>query len=438
MTLKTPNRVYQYTSTTGTGDVILDGSAVFPSFFTADEVGFVVGDEPVALIEEGDDCEVSEVTITSTSPLTFSRDTVKSSRISGVAGTSKMSLSGSATVQFVAEGNNLVATASRFGALENGYLEASVAGNALTVSVKALDGTDPSQGNAVYVWVRSSSEADGSLTRVAITSALSITASSGSTMGTTNAEAFKLWVVVFNDGGTLRLGLINCRYSYSIYPLSQDGIASSTAEGGAGGADSAQVFYTGSAVSSKAYATLGYLTWASGLTTAGTWDTAPSKVQQFGPGVTLPGRLVQSVYQVYTTYGSTGTTIPNDDTIPQSSEGTQLITATITPVDAANVLALKAHVDGTVSSGAWILAAIFRDSAANAIAMGRNYQGTVNATAQVNIDWRVLADAATATTFKLRAGPGTGSVTVYFNGTSAGRIGGGTLHSFITISELQS
>lgn len=98
---KTANRVYQYTSSTGTGDVILDGAAVFPSFFTADEVGFVVGDNPVAVIEEGDDVEITECTVTATSPFTFSRDTVKLSRISGASGTSKMNLGGSATVQFV-------------------------------------------------------------------------------------------------------------------------------------------------------------------------------------------------------------------------------------------------------------------------------------------------------------------------------------------------
>ena len=104
----TPNRVYQYTSSTGQGNVVMDGAAVFPSFFTADDavaLGTIAATETAAaIIEEGDDVEVVEITVVSTSPFEFSRDAVVASRISGVAGTTKMSLGGSATVQFVISG----------------------------------------------------------------------------------------------------------------------------------------------------------------------------------------------------------------------------------------------------------------------------------------------------------------------------------------------
>lgn len=105
--MTTPTRVFQYTASTGQGDIVMDGAAVTPSFFTIDEaVDFGqldVNSQPVALIEEGDDVELSRVTITSLSPFMFSR-TVLASRINGVAGTTKMSLGGTATVQFALVG----------------------------------------------------------------------------------------------------------------------------------------------------------------------------------------------------------------------------------------------------------------------------------------------------------------------------------------------
>ena len=55
------------------------------------------------------------------------------------------------------------------------------------------------------------------------------------------------------------------------------------------------MFYTGTAVASKAYTVLGYSTWESGLAAVGTWNTAPSRTQLFGPGVKLPNDRVQTV-----------------------------------------------------------------------------------------------------------------------------------------------
>jgi hypothetical protein len=84
-----------------------------------------------------------------------------------------------------------------------------------------------------------------------MTAATSLVVSSGSTLGAANNTPFRLWLVGFNDAGTFRLGVVNCLSGTSIYPLGQFPIASSTAEGGAGAADSAQVFYTGTAVAAK-------------------------------------------------------------------------------------------------------------------------------------------------------------------------------------------
>lgn len=151
-------------------------------------------------------------------------------------------------------------------------LAASVAGNALTIAIKGFDGNDPSASNVVSVPFRSATAGSGDIDVLNITSATSLVISSGSTLGSTNGVAATYVVVGFNDAGTFRLGLINA--NGTVVP---DGIASSSAEGGAGAADAAKVFYTGTAVTSKAYTVLGYL--VATEATAGTWATAPSTVQ---------------------------------------------------------------------------------------------------------------------------------------------------------------
>lgn len=151
-------------------------------------------------------------------------------------------------------------------------LVASVGSSALTVAIKGQDGNDPSATNPVYVSFRSVTLTSGANAQLALTAATSIVVSSGSTLGSTSAVATTYALAVFNDAGTARLGIIN--------PVAMplvDGIASSTAEGGAGAADSAGVWYTGTAATSKAYTIVGFITATEA--TAGTWATAPSTVQ---------------------------------------------------------------------------------------------------------------------------------------------------------------
>jgi hypothetical protein len=227
----------------------------------------------------------------------------------------------------------------------NGTLVMSVAGSALTVALKTLAGTDPTASDPVYVVFRNTTPATGDYTVITVTSATSVVVSSGSTLGTVNAQAFRVWVVGFNDAGTFRLSVINCLNPnpWNIFALSQFSIASSTAEGGAGAADSVFVFYTGAAVTSKAYTVLGYATWETGLATAGTWSAGPTRLELFRPWTPLPGAVISQV-ETFTGAVATGTTVlPSDDTIPQITEGDQYMTQAIIPTSAANVLNVEAQ-----------------------------------------------------------------------------------------------
>jgi hypothetical protein len=333
--------------------------------------------------------------------------------------------------------------------LLNGYLDWTVAASALTCAIKTWAGTDPSTTDPVYALVRSATATTGLPSLVKITAANSVVVSSGSTLGTRTAVPARVWAVLFDDAGTYRLGVINCLTTVAgagagsdvtaIYPLSGWGIASSTAEGGAGAADNAQTFYTGTAVTSKPYAVLGYATFEAGQAAAGTWATAASRKHLWGRGEPLPGQVIQ-VQRNDTGASSTGTTtIPLDDTIPQNTEGDQYMTQAITPTSAANVLAVTSVVNiaSNVATGSADTAALFQDAIANALKTNTSITASGDFNLILPLDHRVLAAGTAATTFKVRAGSQSAGTTT-FNGRTGSRLYGGTMNSFLQVLEIMA
>lgn len=321
----------------------------------------------------------------------------------------------------------------------NGMVQGAVAGNAFTAALTTLANANPTAADPIYIVFRDIT-AGGNYTVLTLTSAISIAISSGSTMGAVSGQAFRLWLVCFNDAGTPRLALINCLNPnpWNIYALGQFPVASSTAEGGAGAADSVFTFYTGTAVASKAYAVLGYFTWETGLATAGTWNAGPSRIELFRPWTPLPGALISSVENRVST-STTGTTIiPDDNTTPQSTEGDQYMTQSITPTSAANLMRIKAtgHWASSTSNG-HMIAALFQDAGANALAVSSIGIPALNLLTPVSIDYAALAALTTSTTFKIRAGQG-GAATTTFNGENGAALFNGLVASFLRIEELMA
>lgn len=320
-------------------------------------------------------------------------------------------------------------------ALLNGDLTASVASSALTVAIKTTAGNDPSAADPVYVVFRNATLTSGTKGVLKLTAATSFTVSSGSTMGAANASPFRLWIVGFNDAGTFRLGAVNCVSGTDIFPLRDDALQSSTAEGGAGAADSAQVIYTGTAVTTKPLRLLGYMEWSTGLTTAGTWASAPTKIQPFYVGINLPGTVVQTVSQETGAVATGTTTMSNADTIPTSSQGDQYLTKAITPTATMNVLEVDAQVFGSISTANTIIAALYQDSTAAALAAGVSAPTTSAAVTSVLMRHRLQAATVAATTFKVRAGDSAAG-TFTLNGAGGARLMGGVMFSRLTVSEI--
>ncbi len=197
-----------------------------------------------------------------------------------------------ATVQQLKNGNINVPS--------NLQINASVSSNLLTVSLKsAASGSDATASDPIYIPFRDVTITNGDPVVIAVTGALSIsTFATGATLGSTNSTPFRLWVVAFNNGGTVVLALINCSAGGQIVCPNEGALASATAMSGS--AISSGVYYTpnGTTLTSKALRILGYVEYASGLTTAGTYASPPTSIQLFGPGVKKPGDVVQLTYSL--------------------------------------------------------------------------------------------------------------------------------------------
>ncbi len=308
--------------------------------------------------------------------------------------------------------------------------------SAETIALKDKNGNDFSAANPLIVKFRNATAGTGDYTSIALTAAHSLVLSSGSVMGASNGVAFRLWLVLFNDAGTMRLGAVNCLSGTNIMGLKDDDLLSSTAEGGAGAADNAQTVYTGTAVTSKAMRIIGYLEYT--LATVGTWNTAPSKIQLFGPSVPLPGQLVQEVSTFTGAFASGSAAIPQDDTIPQNTEGDQYMSLAITPKSAVNVLELEYNVCYSTSASGVIAAALFQDSTANALTVsGGLIQAAGGYWGVLKGLYRMVAATTSSTTIKTRAGKET-ATTFNFNGAAGGRQYGGAFGSYMKNREIMA
>lgn len=148
-------------------------------------------------------------------------------------------------------------------------------------------------------------------------------------------------------------------------------------------------------------------------TAAGMW--VPTTVSGGGGGGGYATGVRQIVSSLSGTVQTITTQIPTDGTIPQNTEGTQIASVSITPQSATSFLLIDVVIPAfTVTVNITPVAAIFRDSAAGALAASAG-QTTVNNTNFRFFSAIVASGSTAATTFKLRFGPNA-AATIFVNG----------------------
>ena len=151
------------------------------------------------------------------------------------------------------------------------------------------------------------------------------------------------------------------------------------------------------------------------------------------------GKVLQMVYVYTGAYATGSTTMPFDDTIPQNTEGNEVMTLAITPTSASSKLLINVDVCGSSDvQGNWT-AALFRDSTADALTATQvkasNFSPDQND--HCHLSWVADSSSTSATTFKVRCGQHNAG-SWYFNGENGSRLFGGVANSGITIMEIST
>lgn len=131
------------------------------------------------------------------------------------------------------------------------------------------------------------------------------------------------------------------------------------------------------------------------------------------------------------------TTIPYDDSIPQITEGSQYFTVSITPKSATSKLIVRVEFNYTNdNNSSYTVIALFQDAGADALKAvgGNSVGGGFNAMTQSVFEYEMTSGSTSATTFRVRAGTGSGTA-ITLNGVSGGRLFGGVCTSLITVTE---
>jgi hypothetical protein len=133
-------------------------------------------------------------------------------------------------------------------------------------------------------------------------------------------------------------------------------------------------------------------------------------------------------------YASGTGLIPEDNTIPQNTEGDEYIALQIIPLSSKSRIEINAIVFVSNSASTPRIAALFQDSTANALTSGSHFDSSTSAMTPIPLNHSMQSGTTSATTFKVRAGGGAVGTT-YFNGIAGVQLFGGTMSSSITIKE---
>lgn len=162
--------------------------------------------------------------------------------------------------------------------------------------------------------------------------------------------------------------------------------------------------------------------------TTGSWHSPPRNPT---------GSVVQIVNTTSDAVATGTTTIPNDDTIPQITEGTEFMTLAITPKSTTNILVIEVFAMLANSAVAIVTGGLFQGATANALAGVQDTANLVGAPFVMVIRHVMLAGTTASTTFRFRAGPESASTTT-FNGIAGGRKLGAITKSSMLITEYKA
>lgn len=149
----------------------------------------------------------------------------------------------------------------------------------------------------------------------------------------------------------------------------------------------------------------------------------------------LANSIAQELTVTYPNNADLSAVIPYDDTIPQVSEGTHIITSLFTPIYATSHILFEFN--GMVTSASPTTAVVYvgRDDTTNALATSAVTIPGAEFLSQISVKGQFVAGATTTINFVVGAGP-VAAGNIRFNGSSSARRFGGTSLATLRVWEV--
>lgn len=150
----------------------------------------------------------------------------------------------------------------------------------------------------------------------------------------------------------------------------------------------------------------------------------------------MTATVVDRSYAEYTTNANMTTIIPADDTIPQNTEGTQILSVSHTPKKTTNRLRLRFQGQVSASTNITVIVALFSSASANALRAVTATVTTANYSLQTALEYEYVPGTTSPLTFSVRVGPSS-AATVALNGNTTGRLVGGAAGATLVVEEIE-
>ena len=334
--------------------------------------------------------------------------TVKTGVIAAGTGASVNYSSGVFTVSFSGDGPNFVQNVGlRIDA------NAPVA-NQMRINLLQADLSTPTTTNPVRIGFAAATPSSGLYNTRTATTTTTMVVTGGSTLGLQPSELGRVYIGLVDNSGVPELCVWNPKVIVAsntaarvtqLFRPSETELYTTTAEGGAGGADTAATLYSTTARSSVPIRLIGYMDIQAGAT-AGNWSNNPNALHLIGPGVKTTGEIVQTVGTA-TSVVRTGTTVAVlDGTTPQITEGDAMLWATMTATSPVNPVFIAAEWNGasSASSGSRAMLHVHRNSEADALLSCVEWYDTTNTMQQVPLSGVIATTTSAAAGYYLIVG----------------------------------
>ncbi|MBW7909652.1 MAG: hypothetical protein H3C49_00010 [Alphaproteobacteria bacterium] len=148
------------------------------------------------------------------------------------------------------------------------------------------------------------------------------------------------------------------------------------------------------------------------------------------------GSMIACQYATYSTYAVLTSIIPHDNTVPQASEGTQILSVTLSPQSASNRVRIRFSGFGTVS-GAHSATAFLSIDGGAAVQAVSSYGHDAASTVHLGFEFEHVPGDTAPHTYSVRVGPGS-SGSLRMNGGSSARLFGGAAAATLYAEEIKA